>query len=481
MKKLLTCLILVISTISSYAMVGNLHDKQDTTEVIDLTIRGFDMRMTDPSQALKYADRALTLAKKLGYERGKAGALRLRGLAESYLGHSEKAIESYSFALDAYKNVSDVLGEVRIYLNISSLYQNVDYDQCISYLDSAMYLYNSRRLNNKSILASIYLNYGNVYQLQKSYTKSFLNYNKSYDIIKQLGESDLLGVVLTNLGIVESITGQPEKAKKYLYEALKTAKEHEYNQLIAQISLTLASIYTEEDDFDNAEKSLNEGKAYAELVKNENILHLYRMDSYMLELKRKNYEKALRRLQEIYRIDSVRFKARNSAELSLFQANYRKDKLSQEKNAMLMRQKYDRNKFIGTIVLASCLIIVIFLLINNVKRKAETNKMLTELNAEISTQKDNLDKINHYLEEIIDDRTKDLQLKNKKLSDYSSHLSHQVRGPIATLKGLMNLEQEGLVSQEECIQLMIKCVSEIDDKILDMSDMLHNPERSNLS
>jgi len=43
----------------------------------------------------------------------------------------------------------------------------------------------------------------------------------------------------------------------------------------------------------------------------------------------------------------------------------------------------------------------------------------------------------------------------------------------------MNLQQEGLVSQEECIQLMIKCVSEIDDKILDMSDMLHNPERSN--
>jgi hypothetical protein len=42
----------------------------------------------------------------------------------------------------------------------------------------------------------------------------------------------------------------------------------------------------------------------------------------------------------------------------------------------------------------------------------------------------------------------------------------------------MNLEREGLVSQEECIQMMIKCVSEIDDKIVDMSDMLHNPERA---
>ncbi|WP_342648269.1 tetratricopeptide repeat protein [Mucilaginibacter sp. CSA2-8R] len=480
MKKLITCLILVISAISSYAIGANYYGKQDTTEVIDLTIRGFDMRMTDPSQALKYADRALNLAKKLGYEKGEADALRLRGLAESYLGNSQKAIESFSFALDVYKNLFNVLGEVRIYLNISSLYQNVDYDQCISYLDSAMNLYHSRRLDNKTILASIYLNYGNVYQLQKSYTKSFVNYHKSYDIIKELNESDLLGVVLTNLGIIESITGHPDRAKSYLYDALKTAKEHEYNQLIAQINLTLASIFTEQNDFDKAEKSLEEGKAYAELIDNASILQIYRMNSYRLELKRKNFEKALRHLQDIYRIDSIQYSTRNSAELSLFQANYRKDKLSQEKNAMLMRQKYDRNKFISTIVLAACLIVVILLLVNNVKRKAETNKMLTDLNAEISTQKDNLDKINHYLEEIIDDRTKDLQLKNKKLSDYSSHLSHQVRGPIATLKGLMNLEQEGLVSQEECIQLMIKCVSEIDDKILDMSDMLHNPERSNL-
>jgi signal transduction histidine kinase len=146
----------------------------------------------------------------------------------------------------------------------------------------------------------------------------------------------------------------------------------------------------------------------------------------------------------------------------------------------LLRQKYDRSIVIGTIILAAFLILVIVLLFSNVKRKAETNKKLTELNTEISNQKDNLDRINHHLEEIIDERTKDLQLKNKKLSEYSSHLSHQVRGPIATLKGLMNLEREGLVSQEECIQMMIKCVSEIDDKIIDMSDMLHNPERAGL-
>jgi len=67
-----------------------------------------------------------------------------------------------------------------------------------------------------------------------------------------------------------------------------------------------------------------------------------------------------------------------------------------------------------------------------------------------------------------------LQLKNKKLSEYSSYLSHQIRGPIATLKGLMNLEKEGLVDKKECINMMDKCVSEIDEKIIEMSDMMHD-------
>ena len=83
------------------------------------------------------------------------------------------------------------------------------------------------------------------------------------------------------------------------------------------------------------------------------------------------------------------------------------------------------------------------MLVTNVKRKTKTNSQLTSLNAEVLRQKDNLDRVNHHLEEIIDERTKDLQTKNKKLSDYSSYLSHQIRGPIATLKGLLNLEKEG--------------------------------------
>jgi tetratricopeptide (TPR) repeat protein len=480
MKKLFTCIFLIFIGLSCIAKAGYLNAEQDSAEVISLNIRGFDMRLTDAKQTLKYADRALVLARKIGFTKGIADAYRVKGLGERYLGNGEKAIENYLSALAVFKELNSSVGEIRIYLNISSLYQEIDYDKCAEYLNLAKDLYKSAKVDDQNLLASIYLNLGNLSQLQKNYNKSLAYYNESYNLIERLNNPDLMVTVLQNLGVIYSTIGNKVKAKQYLYKALNQAKALDLNQSISQINFTLTEIYIAEENFKQAEASLNEGKAYTELVNNEDMRHNYQITSYQLELKRKNFEQALNYLQIIYKQDSITYKSRNSAALSLYQAKYRQEELSRKNEQIMLRQKYDRSIVIGTIILAAFLILVIVLLFSNVKRKAETNKKLTELNTEISNQKDNLDRINHHLEEIIDERTKDLQLKNKKLSEYSSHLSHQVRGPIATLKGLMNLEREGLVSQEECIQMMVKCVSEIDDKIIDMSDMLHNPERAGL-
>ncbi len=135
---------------------------------------------------------------------------------------------------------------------------------------------------------------------------------------------------------------------------------------------------------------------------------------------------------------------------------------------------HSRARFWSIVIVVILLVAVIALLINNVKRSASSNRKLLELNNEITLQKDNLNLINQHLEEIINDRTKDLKEKNKQLSEYSSYLSHQIRGPIATLKGLINLEKENLINQTECIEMMNKCVSEIDEKIIEMSSKLNN-------
>jgi hypothetical protein len=83
-------------------------------------------------------------------------------------------------------------------------------------------------------------------------------------------------------------------------------------------------------------------------------------------------------------------------------------------------------------------------------------------------------KINQTLESMVYDRTKDLEDKNDKLFKYSYYLSHQIRGPISTIKGLVNIEKEGLCEPEEFIKMVGVCVDDIDSKIVEINDILHD-------
>ena len=134
----------------------------------------------------------------------------------------------------------------------------------------------------------------------------------------------------------------------------------------------------------------------------------------------------------------------------------------------------------ASIAIAIMAFFVIFLLIKIVRKSAENNRELSRLNLEISKQKDDLDMINQNLEEIIEDRTRDIKIKNKKLSEYSSHLSHQIRSPVATLKGLMLLEKDDLIEKNELVEQIGKCIYDLDDKIMNINENLNNPNKSSL-
>jgi signal transduction histidine kinase len=282
---------------------------------------------------------------------------------------------------------------------------------------------------------------------------------------------------MQNKGVIYLYLNQIDLSETFLLSANKKAKELDLNDPVARIDLSLAELYMKKNQFDAAEKAIDEGVTFSNIIKNEKTLSDFKLTSYELEYKRKNYEKALNILHDIYRQDSAVYKQNTSTQINLIQEQVKQQAREKENEILLQRQKYDRIRFWGVTIVLCLVLVLVAILVSNVKRKAKTNIQLTNLNAEVSRQKDNLDRINHHLEEIIDERTKDLQVKNKKLSEYSSYLSHQIRGPIATLKGLMNLEKEGLVDQHECIRMMNKCVSEIDDKIIEMSDMLHDPGR----
>ena len=445
----------------------------DTIEVIKLNKEAYKARSSEAAQTVALAQKALKLAIVLKYEPGKAEAYRTIGIGYSYLYDQPRAFDNYLNALQCFKDNNNKAGEAKVYNNIGNLYRDNDYEKALVYFKMSLRI--AQKINDNTLLASLNLNMGNVYLRKNDFTEALAKFTMARQMFEKAHDKANLINCFQNIGVTYFNLKEYDKAKELLLKANEGAKELENYTAIASIDLTLADLYIAEHNFDEAEKYIQEGKKFAQ---NKKVEFDFRYTYYQLEYKRNNYHQALLYLKEIYEQDSVEYKNFVSARIELQDLQHKQEAKLQSKQVIIEKQKNQQYLLWGSTVVAGLLMIVIGLLVANVKRKAETNKRLTELNGEVSRQKDNLDRINHHLEEIIDERTKDLQIKNKKLSEYSSYLSHQIRGPIATLKGLMNLEKEGLVDKKECIVMMDKCVSEIDDKIINMSDMLHDPDRA---
>ncbi len=456
---------LIAITLNAFALT------HDSTEVIKLNKKAFDNRLTNPDELIIQAKRSLEIAKGISFNNGIAEANRVIGLGYYYKNDQPAAFKSYLDAIDYFKKANNLAGEAKVYNNIGNLYRESDYETAINYYDQALAI--AQKLKDEDQIATIYLNFGNIYRRKKNYSLALEYSDKSSVIFTK--EHNVVNMIqcLQNRGVIYYWMKQLDTAQVLLLQANKQAKEKDLNFAVASINLTLTSIFMEKDQFKEAQNYLNEGLKYAQLVNSEKLEYDYKMTSYQLEAKRKNYAVALTILYEIYQADSIKYHHVVSDQLAFQKIQSEQADTQHKQDMMLAERKNDQIFFWATVLVAALLVVVVILLINNVNRKAKTNRDLTGLNQKITEQKENLNQINHHLEEIIDDRTKDLQIKNKKLADYSLHLSHQIRGPIATLKGLLNLEKDNLIEKDECIKLMNKCVSEIDDNIIDMSGMLH--------
>ena len=474
-KSLIFIFSLLLVIFANTVFATDITDK-DTVEIIKLNKQGFAMRLTDPDQTVADAAKALKLSQKLKYDAGIGESYRIMGIGNYYLDQPRKAIDNYLSALSYFQQINDIKGKGKVYNNIGNLYRDNDYDRALEFFEKSLDI--AKKLSDDQLIASLYLNIGTAYLHKNSLYQALNYYNKCNKMFADLKDTVNLVQCMQNKGVIYFKLRQLDMAESLLLVANQRAKQLDLYKPVASIDLTLADIYIAHNKFAEAEKIIEEGMTFAKIVKSEKNQADFIYTSYQLELKRKNYEQALHYLQRIYIQDSTTYRQNTSTQITVIREQVKQQARQKENEFLLQRQQYDRVKFWGVAMVAGLLLVLVGVLISNVKRKAKTNEQLTNLNAEVSRQKDNLDRINHHLEEIIDERTKDLQVKNKKLSEYSSYLSHQIRGPIATLKGLLNLEKEGLVDKPECIKMMNKSVSDIDDKIIEMSDMLHDPGRS---
>src|SRR6185312_5676479 len=158
MMKFLQFLFLLLFAFSARASGLNDDSKSDSDRVKKLNDLGFSMRLTDPDQTVADANKALAIAKKIGYTAGIAESYRVRGIGNYYLDKSIPAIDDYLTARRYFQQIKDLEGEGRVLNNIGNLYRYNDYDMSLEYFNKALAI--AQKYSNTPLIASIYLNIG---------------------------------------------------------------------------------------------------------------------------------------------------------------------------------------------------------------------------------------------------------------------------------------------------------------------------------
>lgn len=480
--KILNFILLFISfnayTQNTFKSSTNITTNSDTSTVIQLNNQAFKSRLENPEITIAKANKALKIALKLEYINGIAESYRVIGIGKSYKNSIDAAVENYLNALTYFKKGKNLQGEAKVYNNIGNLYRDIDSYKSLDNFYKSLNI--AKKLKIKDLIAGLYLNIGTANQKLKNFPKALSYYKLSLEMFKNLGNKVGITQSHQNLGVLYLNLRDYAKAEENLLEGLAKAKEEKLFNSAASINLTLSSIHIAQKEFDKAESTIKEGLIYTRMLKDEKLEYNYILTSYELESKRKNYFKALNYLQQAYKQDSARYANNISDKISLLESQHVQLEKQRENELIIARQKYTQILFLASSIVALLAFFVIFLLVKNMKKSSLTNIELTRLNEEVSKQKDDLDRTNQNLEQLIEVRTMDLKKKNNKLSEYSSHLSHQIRSPVATLKGLMLLESDDLIEKGEFVEQLGKCINDLDDKIININENLNNPNRSSL-
>jgi tetratricopeptide (TPR) repeat protein len=141
-----------------------------------------------------------------------------------------------------------------------------------------------------------------------------------------------------------------------------------------------------------------------------------------------------------------------------------------------------KQQIINSIYVVALIVIVViaFLQFRNSNIKGRLNaelerkqEMILKQSSELKASNAQIEKINENLEKLVEERTQTIKAKNKLLTEYAYFNSHQIRGPLARILGLItviNLENKGIDNKH--VEMLQQAGLELDDAIRRISALI---------
>lgn len=388
--------------------------------------------------ALDWYGKSLAIQDALGNRRGTAVCYSNLGIIYQFQEDYVQSLKYATMAMEIMEELSDSIALASIYNNIGILQSKLGHkSNAIDYYVRSRDL--SQRINKKRTLAIALSNLGMLYTEQNAFETGADHYLQAIEIYEEMGFASGISDCKTGLAECYLALGKPRVALSYALESYQWGKESDEKAGLKSSTLALSKIYAEIGDFRKAYQYVLDHKTYADSLLNK-------------ETVRKSAEQALEYQYE--------------KEVAL-------QELEQAKQDAIQETELSKERIWKYVFIAGFLVLIAFTVLGVVNYRRLKNK-----NTTISSQRDEILFLNQNLETLVEERTKELELRNKKLAEYVFTNSHRVRGPIARILGLLEVHRShGFSSKEEqakMIDYVSQAAQEADEVIHEIGQTLED-------
>lgn len=405
---------------------------------------------SSPEEELKYGNILLKLAKRSNNQEYLIRSNQRIGVAYRLMGDLGKALRHlFESANEAVIQPEYEQYLADIYAEISTCYtQNGDSENALLYGLKTIEIL--RKTDRKRTLALNLLNIGYDYYLIGKYDSAMTYYQESEPILKEIGMSIGQAYLIGNRALVYWKKGDKKKAKEDLNEAIKMLVPIGDRYGMADYYNKLGNIFLEEND---QEKAIYYTMKGLEMATEEGLKEQMRDASYLLFLLYQNtgeYKKAIgyQTQYNTYK-DSIQ-NLQTTQQLSNLRVRFEVGQKQAEVNLLLAQKRSNQIIMITGGIVLLVVIIVSLLIYTQSKSKIRLNRQLEE-------QKDALITLNN---------TKD---------KFFSIISHDLRGPVNNLSGLVSIAKYilGDTRTDELSEMVDKMEDSVSHLVKLLDSLLH--------
>lgn len=359
----------------------------------------------DYDNALDFNFKSLVINEEAGDQEQISVALNNIGVVYFKLKNYEQALKYYTKSLNLKRREHIKVDLDMLLINFGLCYNQInDFEKAQKFILEGFESCQQKCSN--AILIQGKFGLGVSYFMQKDYQNSEVNFKESYELSVKNNDKRFQIENLVYLGELNTVKGNFDKAREYFLEAESTAVPLGYSQLLIDTYLNFSIVLNEVKDYENAARYQKKYIALKDSLFNEELV--------------KNIAQVQTKYEE------------------------RENRATIASNQIVIKQSRELNIAVAVIALLAGLLVLVLQFGNrNIKR---VNAKLSEAKEIIQSQNAELANKNKELDYQVEKKTADLARANHSLKQVNDELdnfiyktSHDIRGPLASLKGMCNV------------------------------------------